>query len=74
VDLPGRSLAESVGFQSTGSIDAIQPILIFAIAFGLSMDYEVFLLSRIKERYDETGDNRAAVSSVFSGQEGSSQV
>jgi trehalose monomycolate/heme transporter len=51
------------GFQSTGSIDATQPILIFAIAFGLPMDYEVFLLSRIKERFDETGDNRAAVSS-----------
>jgi trehalose monomycolate/heme transporter len=56
-------LQNLLGFQSTGSIDAIQPILIFAIAFGLSMDYEVFLLSRIKERYDETGDNRAAVSS-----------
>jgi RND superfamily putative drug exporter len=56
-------LQNLLGFQSTGSIDATQPILIFAIAFGLSMDYEVFLLSRIKERYDETGDNRAAVSS-----------
>ncbi len=56
-------LQNVLGFQSTGSIDATQPILIFAIAFGLSMDYEVFLLSRIKERYDETGDNRAAVSS-----------
>jgi trehalose monomycolate/heme transporter len=56
-------LQNLLGFQSTGSIDAIQPILIFAIAFGLSMDYEVFLLSRIKERYDATGDNRAAVSS-----------
>ena len=50
-------------FQSSGTIDATQPILIFAIAFGLSMDYEVFLLSRIKERFDELGDNRAAVSS-----------
>ncbi len=56
-------LQNLLGFQSTGSIDATQPILIFAIAFGLSMDYEVFLLSRIKERFDETGDNRAAVSS-----------
>jgi uncharacterized membrane protein YdfJ with MMPL/SSD domain len=56
-------LQNLLGFQSTGSIDATQPILIFAIAFGLSMDYEVFLLSRIKERYDATGDNRAAVSS-----------
>src|SRR5579859_4972470 len=52
-----------LNFQSSGTIDATQPILIFAIAFGLSMDYEVFLLSRIKERFDELGDNRAAVSS-----------
>ncbi len=50
-------------FQSVGSIDATQPVLIFAIAFGLSMDYEVFLLSRIKERFDQTGDNRLAVAS-----------
>ncbi|HEV2582067.1 MAG TPA: MMPL family transporter, partial [Ktedonobacteraceae bacterium] len=56
-------LQNLLGFTSTGSIDATQPILIFAIAFGLSMDYEVFLLSRIKERFDATGDNRAAVSS-----------
>ena len=56
-------LQNLLGFQSTGSIDATQPILIFAIAFGLSMDYEVFLLSRIKERYDATGNNREAVSS-----------
>jgi RND superfamily putative drug exporter len=56
-------LQNLLGFQSVGSIDATQPILIFAIAFGLSMDYEVFLLSRIKERYDATGDNREAVSS-----------
>ena len=39
------------------------PILMLAIIFGLSMDYEVFLLSRIRERYDETGDNTAAVAS-----------
>jgi RND superfamily putative drug exporter len=56
-------LQNVLGFQSIGSIDATQPILIFAIAFGLSMDYEVFLLSRIKESYDKTGDNRVAVSS-----------
>ena len=37
------------------------PILLLAIVFGLSMDYEVFLLSRIRERYDETGGNTAAV-------------
>src|SRR5262249_34565937 len=50
-------------FQSNGSIDGTQTILIFALAFGLSMDYEVFLLSRIKEQFDATGDNRAAVAS-----------
>jgi RND superfamily putative drug exporter len=50
-------------FQSTGSLDALLPILIFCMAFGLSMDYEVFLLSRIKERFDELEDNGAAISS-----------
>ena len=48
-------------FTSTGNIDVVQPILIFAVAFGLSMDYEVFLLSRIREHYDLTGDNTEAV-------------
>ncbi len=52
-----------LNFQSNGSIDGTQTILIFALAFGLSMDYEVFLLSRIKEQFDLTGDNRAAVAS-----------
>ena len=37
------------------------PILMFCIAFGLSMDYEVFLLARIKEEWDRTGDNQAAI-------------
>jgi RND superfamily putative drug exporter len=37
------------------------PLFLFAILFGLSMDYHVFLLSRIKERYDQTGDNTASV-------------
>jgi uncharacterized membrane protein YdfJ with MMPL/SSD domain len=50
-----------LGFQSVGSLDSTQPVLIFAIAFGLSMDYEVFLLCRIKEQFDVTGDNREAV-------------
>jgi trehalose monomycolate/heme transporter len=50
-----------LGFTPVGSIDATQPILIFAIAFGLSMDYAAFLLSRIKEEYDRTGDNTQAV-------------
>jgi RND superfamily putative drug exporter len=55
-------LQNILGFPSVGSIDATQPVLIFAIAFGLSMDYEVFLLSRIKECYDAAHNNRAAVS------------
>jgi RND superfamily putative drug exporter len=44
-----------------GPIDPTMPILLLAIVFGLSMDYEVFLLSRVRELYDETGDNTAAV-------------
>jgi len=49
-------LSKILGFTSVGSIDATQPVLIFGIAFGLSMDYSVFLLSRIKEQYDLSGD------------------
>ncbi len=48
-------------FTATGLTDTTTPILMFCIAFGLSMDYEVFLLSRIKEEYDRTGDNEASV-------------
>ncbi|HEX2088046.1 MAG TPA: MMPL family transporter, partial [Solirubrobacteraceae bacterium] len=44
-----------------GEVEAATPPLILAIVFGLSMDYEVFLLSRIRERYDATGDTRKAV-------------
>jgi hypothetical protein len=44
-----------------GEVDAVTPPLILAIVFGLSMDYEVFLLSRIRERYDATGDTQRAV-------------
>jgi uncharacterized membrane protein YdfJ with MMPL/SSD domain len=54
-------LANALNFTPQGSIDATQPILIFAIAFGLSMDYAVFLLSRIKEQYDKTGDTDKAI-------------
>jgi RND superfamily putative drug exporter len=50
------------GFTSIGAIDITQPVLIFAIAFGLSMDYEVFLLSRIKEHYERTHDMATSVS------------
>ena len=48
-------------FSSTGFLEVTLPITLFCIVFGLSMDYEVFLLSRIKERYDETGDNTESV-------------
>ncbi|CRK55312.1 FIG01123256: hypothetical protein [Alloactinosynnema sp. L-07] len=48
-------------FTVTGLIDIDTPVLMFCVAFGLSMDYEVFLLSRIKEEYHRTGDNTAAV-------------
>ena len=55
------NLHDLLGFTPLGSIDGTQPVLIFAIAFGLSMDYEVFLLSRIKEQYDRTKDTTASV-------------
>ena len=48
-------------FTATGLTDTTMPILMFCVAFGLSMDYEVFLLSRMKEEYDRTGDNDLAV-------------
>jgi RND superfamily putative drug exporter len=54
-------LSGPLRFTATGSIDPTMPILMLAIIFGLSMDYEVFLLSRIRERYDQTGDNTASV-------------
>ena len=50
-----------LGFTSQGITEAVIPIALFSIIFGLSMDYEVFLLSRVKEIYDETGDNTASV-------------
>ena len=50
-----------LGFTATGTLEATQPVLMFAMVFGLSMDYEVFLLSRIREEWDRTGDNTEAV-------------
>ena len=50
-----------LGFQSPGYVDALTPPLVLAIVFGLSMDYEVFLLSRIRERWSATGDPRRSV-------------
>ncbi len=55
------------GYDSLGYVNAITPPLLLAIVFGLSMDYEVFLLSRIKERYHATGDNRRAVAEGLQG-------
>ncbi|MFG2791804.1 MMPL family transporter [Streptomyces sp. NPDC048419] len=50
-----------IGFDSTGNIEPNMPIMLFALIFGLSMDYEVFLVSRIREQYDTLGDSTAAV-------------
>ncbi len=56
-------LSGLLGFTPNGTISPTIPVLMFAIMFGLSMDYEVFLLSRIRERYAATGDNTAAIAS-----------
>jgi RND superfamily putative drug exporter len=50
-----------LGLTQVESIEAWVPLMLFALLFGLSMDYQVFLLSRIKERYDQTGNTREAV-------------
>ncbi len=55
------NLSGFLNFTPTGTIELTIPILMFCMAFGLSMDYEVFLLSRIKEEHDRTGDNTASV-------------
>jgi len=55
------NLAGPLGFEPSGATAAWLPVLMFAMLFGLSMDYEVFLLSRIRERYLATGDNTLAV-------------
>jgi RND superfamily putative drug exporter len=54
-------LADWLGFTSTGFLEPTNLILMLAVLFGLSTDYEVFLLSRVREEWDATGDNRAAV-------------
>ncbi|MEM9463830.1 MAG: MMPL family transporter [Actinomycetota bacterium] len=53
--------ADVLGVTATGQTDITTPILMFCIAFGLSMDYEVFLLARIKEEWDRTGDNLGSI-------------
>jgi RND superfamily putative drug exporter len=50
-----------LGFQQTDAIEAWVPLFLFSVLFGLSMDYQVFLLSRIRERFDETRDTTDAV-------------
>ena len=55
-----------LGFETQGALDTINVPLIFAIVFGLSMDYEVFLMSRIRERYMVHGDNERAVAEGLS--------
>ena len=57
----GGPLGDLVGIPEATPVPILLPIGIFAILFGLSMDYEVFLLSRIKEEYDKSGDNALAV-------------
>jgi RND superfamily putative drug exporter len=57
----GGPIGDLVGIPEATPVPILLPIGIFAILFGLSMDYEVFLLSRIKEEYDRTGDNALAV-------------
>jgi RND superfamily putative drug exporter len=54
-------LAGLLGFDPPGSLDLFMPVIVFVFAFGLSMDYEVFLLSRIREVWEATGDNDRAV-------------
>ena len=53
--------ADLFGFQQTDTIEAWVPLFLFSVLFGLSMDYQVFLLSRIRERHVQTGDTTAAV-------------
>jgi putative drug exporter of the RND superfamily len=53
--------ASIFGFQRVTAIDAWVPLFLFSVLFALSMDYQVFLMSRIKERYDQTGSTRAAI-------------
>jgi uncharacterized membrane protein YdfJ with MMPL/SSD domain len=53
--------ADLLGFEQADSIEAWVPLFLFSVLFGLSMDYQVFLLSRIRERYDHSGDTTDAV-------------
>jgi RND superfamily putative drug exporter len=55
------NLSALLGFAPLGFVETSQPVILFCVLFGLSMDYEVFLLTRMKEAWDRTGDNREAV-------------
>jgi RND superfamily putative drug exporter len=55
------NLSEPLGFVPLGFVETTLPVILFCVLFGLSMDYEVFLLTRMKEAYDRTADNRLAV-------------
>jgi putative drug exporter of the RND superfamily len=57
------NLSALLGFQRLGFVETTLPVILFCVLFGLSMDYEVFLLTRMKEVFDRTGDNREAVAS-----------
>jgi RND superfamily putative drug exporter len=52
---------EILGFTPQGFVEASLPVIMFCVLFGLSMDYEVFLLSRIQEEWERTGDNDRSV-------------
>jgi RND superfamily putative drug exporter len=56
-----KSIADGLNFIRVDAIEAWLPLFLFSILFGLSMDYQVFLISRIREEYDKTGDNSEAV-------------
>jgi putative drug exporter of the RND superfamily len=57
------NLSRPLDFQPLGFVETTQPVILFCVLFGLSMDYEVFLLTRMKEVWDRTGDNVGAVAS-----------
>jgi RND superfamily putative drug exporter len=54
-------MKDLIGVDRSGPVEAWAPMMLFAIVFGLSMDYEVFLLSRVREEWDRTGDSRTSV-------------
>jgi RND superfamily putative drug exporter len=55
------NLSQLLGFQPLGFVETTLPVILFCVLFGLSMDYEVFLLTRMKEAWERTGDNTEAV-------------